>query len=37
MGGGFHGGFGETEGSIRKNDIPIKSAEDIRFNKRKIE
>ena len=35
MGTGFHGGFGGGTKGAKNNDTPIKSAKDLRYNKKK--
>lgn len=37
MGTGFHGGFGNTDRAKKQNSIPIKSAKDVRYSKKKTE
>ena len=37
MGTGFHGGFGNTEGTKKENSIPVNSLSDVRYSKKKTE
>ena len=37
MGAGFHGGFGNTQGSKQNNNAPVNSPKDVRYNRKKTE
>lgn len=37
MGAGYHGGFGDTQGTPQINNIPVKLLKDVRYSKKKTE